>query len=76
MSKSLDEAPEDTLRELSGPEGVLACRWCAKCDHHYRFCKCPEPKWMLRAEGKLGPLPGEAGGPVTLADVIAGKQIP
>ncbi len=48
----------------------VAARWCAKCDRHYARCGCTEPDWKLRADGKLGPLPGEPGGPTTLADMM------
>lgn len=68
--KHLSEADETTLRKLCGPGGPLACRWCARCDRHYAHCTCSEPVWKLRTDGELGPLPGEPGGPVTLADKL------
>jgi hypothetical protein len=60
----------ETMRELCGQGGPLAARWCAKCDSHYDYCKCTEPDWKLRSNGKLGPLPGQSGGPETLESVI------
>ncbi len=62
------------MRKLSGPGGPLAARWCARCDSHYEYCKCKEPDWKLRNEGKLGPMPGEQDGPEcspqTLQDLL------
>jgi hypothetical protein len=67
MSIPLSEVSHASLRELCGPTGPLACRWCKRCDSHYRFCKCTSPEWMLRAAGQLGPMPNEPGGPRTLS---------
>ena len=47
----------ERMREVTGVGGHVASRWCAKCNKHYAECKCSEPNWMLRADGKLGPLP-------------------
>lgn len=70
LHRDLSEATLEELRDLTGPEGPLAARWCARCDRHYRFCDCGTPSWKLRADGKLGPLPREPGGPMTLADFL------
>lgn len=74
MTKSLSEVDEATLRELTDEGGPLTARWCARCDHHYRFCKCSEPYWKLRWEGKLVPLPGEQGGPTAMSERITGDR--
>ena len=62
------------LRELTEDGGPLAARWCARCDRHYRFCVCDEPAWRLRANGELGPLPGEAGGPRSLEEETTDRR--
>lgn len=68
--RSLSECSLNKLRELTGPTGPIAARWCAACDKHYRFCHCTVPAWKLRTNGVLGPMPGEPGGPETLADMM------
>ena len=70
----LDECSLETLRELTDEGGPIAARWCARCDRHYRFCTCDEPAWRMRTGGRLGPLPGEAGGPHTLQEKITGTS--
>lgn len=60
---------DDRMRKITDGKYVAA-KWCATCDHHYARCFCVEPDWKLRADGKLGPMPGEPGGPTTLADVM------
>ena len=74
MSGTIHDADHKTMRKLSGLGEPLACRWCARCDSHYRFCGCDEPAWRLRSDGKLGPLPGELGGPHSLNEEITGKS--
>lgn len=64
----------ERMRRLTGPGGHVASRWCCKCDKHYADCKCASPEWRMRCEGKLGPLPGEPGGPETLEDVMKKKR--
>ena len=44
------------LREVSGPGGEVASRWCGACDQHYAVCRCKRPQWMIRHDGKLSPL--------------------
>jgi len=61
---------QEAMRKLSGKGGPIAARWCANCDSHYEYCECAEPDWKLRNEGELGPLPGQAGGPDTMQNVI------
>lgn len=73
--RTLETADEPSLRRLSDKGGPLACRWCATCDHHYRFCQCDKPVWKCRAHGVLHPMPGEPGGPTTLQDEINAGRI-
>lgn len=47
----------DKMRDLSGSDGAMAARWCAKCDNHYARCYCAEPDWKMRVNGELHPLP-------------------
>lgn len=70
----LSEAPEEDLRAMSDDGGPLAPRWCAKCDHHYRFCRCEEPVWKIRWDGKLVPMLGEPGAPHTLLDEMERRE--
>lgn len=51
----------ERMREVSGPGGAVAARWCASCDNHYARCYCAEPDWMMRVDGKLEPLPEGVG---------------
>lgn len=41
------------MREVSGPGGDVASRWCRACDQHYAVCQCERPRWMIRVDGKL-----------------------
>lgn len=70
MTRPLGEADLETMRDLTGPDGPIAARWCRTCDKHYRFCTCEKPDWCTRADGKLSPLPGEPGGPQRLSDLL------
>lgn len=70
----LRDLPLERMRELTGSGGPIAARWCARCDRHYRFCVCDEPAWRLRARGVLGPLPGEASGPMSLQEEVTGER--
>lgn len=68
--RSIHDTTLEEMRDLTGPKGPLAARWCGNCDKHYRFCGCAQPKWQLRSDGKLGPMPGERGGPRTLEEAL------
>ena len=50
----------DRMRKLSGPKGGICARWCAGCDEHYAVCRCDEPKWVMRTDGRFGRLPADA----------------
>lgn len=47
----------ERMRTWTSSEGTGYSRWCAKCDQHYCRCECTEPKWMIRQNGELTPLP-------------------
>ena len=44
---------EERLATLSGPGGPLVSRWCVACNKHYAGCKCENPVWGVRQDGKL-----------------------
>jgi hypothetical protein len=70
MTKTLDDMGAADAERLSGPGGPLAIAWCKTCNKSHHHCKCQEPSWCLRSDGKLGPLPGQPGGPRSLADIV------
>lgn len=47
----------ERMKELSGPSGPMAARWCAKRDNHYARCYCADPDWKMRVDGELQTLP-------------------
>jgi hypothetical protein len=73
--RDLSELSNEELRRLTDVDGPIGARWCARCDKHYRFCRCDEPRWVLRVEGHLEPLPGAEGArSITLQQLIYGKE--
>jgi len=55
--RTLADCTNDEMRALCDAGGPLACRWCERCDQHYRFCECATPIWRLRRDGQLEPMP-------------------
>jgi len=70
VTKSLNQMTEADAQKLSGPGGPLAMGWCRGCDKSHHHCRCATPQWCTRADGKLGPLPGQPGGPIRLSDML------
>ena len=44
---------EERLKELTGKKGPLIAKWCLNCDKHYARCRCTEPLWGVREDGKV-----------------------
>ncbi len=49
-----------TARMRKATDGrYVVVKWCTGCDEYYPRCKCENPMWRLRTDGKLAPMPVE-----------------
>ena len=55
----------ERMREACDPGTHVVCRWCSDCDQHYAVCRCPNPTWMIRSDGKFHPIPENLRGTYT-----------
>jgi len=46
---------DERMRELTGPGSHLLAKWCLNCDKHYARCRCAEPLFGVRTDGKTSP---------------------